>query len=165
MATITLPAVDEIRELTQDQILSIKLAKDRRPYKDGTSRAGQFFYLGTYMGVGFTIEEGDFAAFNDGNIAKLTLQFTEYQRASVADPAKMEARNGWRIMELVTWDQLIGSEGKKMKLDVLRKGNEVQLKKMDLELQQNVVDEELMTKLFAAAGAAGAAAAKETVGA
>lgn len=167
MATQTKPAVGDIIQLDETELAKIKLDHTKRPYAEGSSRAGQSYYIANYNGTGMAVEEGDYQLFKSGDMAELSLQFTEYERKDPTDPTKTVKRSGWRIISYITWTQLINVEGNKSKLAIIRKENELKLRKMEAEamaeINNNAITEDMMAKLMQAAGASGAQAAKELI--
>lgn len=171
MADQTTNATQEI--LDAEAVAKIKLDHTKREYNAQSSRAGQFYYIGNYKGIGMSIEAADYELFKTGQVAELTLELRPYERK--IDPLNMDAnapkqmRDGYRILSLITWEQLISVEGNKAKLAEIRKANELKLRTMEkkamAEFDQTAISEDLMTKLMEAAGASGAKAAKEALAA
>lgn len=168
MAETTIPKQEV---LDADHVAKIKLDHTKRAYRDGSSRAGQFYYIGNYKGIGFAIEEGDYQLFKAGQVAELTLELRPYERKidplNPADDAPTQTRDGYRILSMITWEQLTSVEGNKAKLAEIRKGNELKIKIMErkalAEFDEKAISEDMMQKLMEAAGASGAKAAKEAL--
>lgn len=118
--------------IENEDVFGVNIIDEPRDYSAESKLAGQQYHIGRYKGRGFTCTPEAYAAWKAGDMAKLTLTESEYERKTL-DPVTNEettsTTKSWTVDSFTTIDQLVGFLKKQVQVVELRANLEVIQKK------------------------------------
>ena len=133
---------DQAKSVTikgEDINAKLSFVSTGKSYKTGPN-IGKPYYLGTYDGVNFTVNEEIYEAWKAGNMYALTLTQTTRQIPDPEDESKELEAKGWQFNAYMTHTQRLATKKAEVEYNQVERKADLELKMLETKAMGTVTE-------------------------